>query len=64
MINGIRELQNQIGSFIKFGNKNLENLSESKLELIYTRLKEIEKLRDTIESATTEKSKETINYEY
>lgn len=64
IINDIRELQNQIGSFIKFGNKNLGNLSESKLELIYTRLKEIEKLRDTIESATTEKSKETINYEY
>ena len=64
MINGIKILSDKLGSFIEFGNKNLNTLSEASLELICMRLKEIEKLKQGIQLGTTEKVKETVNYEY
>lgn len=64
MINGIKVLSDKLGSFIEFGNKNLNTLSEANLELLCMRLKEIEKLKQGIQLCTTEKNKETVNYEY
>jgi len=64
MINEVIELSNKMSSFIKFGNKDLSTLSEANIELLFMRLKEIEKIKNAIELSTTEKNKETIDYEY